>query len=786
MTSRTRRIGLAILCCSVVIAPEIWAFFPIGIYDSAGVLRYRKYRINDFDNNNDGQIAEDEGIEVLLEGGRSGFTEAELNVLREAFAVWKRIPQSYASFHEVGVFLDPVVADGQSDFQNTIVMFVPNTVDLDGDGLPDENVVPDDPGTVVQPTGGVILGYNISTWTGEDTIIDTPSESYLVSAGTIIDNDLVIDAGLHRPQVLGEEPAAELLGTVVHELGHFLGLEHTLLNNLSQELTDPSNPLGGDRLVESAALVHSIGGVKYQIGVTPTMFPLYFQVATDNGDRIDGGSDLAPDEISAMAWLYPRGSQDLFFRLNGEARTHTRPGTGLPSIAIASGHVVAWADADNDPTTPRVPMFSGLTGFYEHPENRERDGRFELLGMWKTMETESGIFNASYTYSLSPINGSGYTRQAPPGFDASIFGDLAIPRADAFTAYSSEVFHEVSNIVDVSNKDAGTPLVWDFQRSALVSVDTERSIEKIVGADPIFGDPNDVCILNVVGAAGAGGGAAGLSAAAEHANSVRSLRDGLLLETPLGSFIVDTYYKISPAAARFILGNKVAYDLTVGTVNFAYWCLNHGTAIFLFLAAVCALLFARIRLRKRAVVAGAGIVAMALLVAAPADARILYLTTEQLVAGASEVISGQVVSATPRKDPNSLHVYTDIVVSIEDKAKGTLNKQSNVTFSQIGGRLGGLVTKGSEFPDFEVGEEVVLYLLYVEDFGYIVYNGIGGKTVVSVNVATGAKTVKLPADIRAKKAKDLKPGETVPEKVSLSEYMDELKAIAKAQAKTKR
>lgn len=769
--------GIALLCCGMLIAPEIWAFFPLGTFDSQGVLRFRTYRINDFDQNNDGQVGENEGIEVLLEGGRSGFTGAELDIVREAFAVWERVPQSYASFHEVGVFEDPVIADGGSDFQNTIVMQVDSTVDLDGDGLPDDDVVPDPPG-VGQPLPPGVLGFNVSTWSGDDVVISTPSESYLVSSGTIIDNDIVIGASTHRPQVPGEEPLADLLSTMVHELGHFLGLGHTPLNNLNAEL-DPNDPGIPPTLVENSVMSHSIGGVRRRIGVTPTMFPFLFNVTADDGRRVDGGSDLAPDDLSAIAWLYPRGSQDLFFQLRGEARTRTRPGTGIPSIQVAGAHIVAWADVDNDPNTPRVPVFNTLTAYYENPENTVRDGRFKLPGMWKTMETESGLFNATYTYSMIPLNGTGFERQAPPGMVLPDFDYLG-GRSGEFNTYPSEVFHEAGNIIDVRNKDAGTPFVWDFEQQTLTSVESGRTIENIVGEGPMFGDPNDVCILNVVGAAKAAGGGHGLTTAVEGAQSVRSIRDGLLLQTAAGSFVVDTYYKLSPPVARFLLDNGTALRVAVAAAGVLYWCFNHLTVVLLACMALLGVAF--VARRRRAMrTGGLGVLMLAAAYAGTADARILYQTTEQLVSGATDVIAGRVVSAEPSSQQYSGHVSTDIVIEIDDKAKGTLNKQSTVTFTQLGGTKDGLITEASEFPTFKAGEEVILYLYYIEDFGFVVYNGIGGKTPVSLNKTTGEKTVKVPGDLRKSMAKDLAPGEEPPKTLSVSAYMAELRAIAESQ-----
>ena len=775
--SRRRQIGLAIVGCGLLLAPDASAIFPIGAIDAYGVLHFRTHRINDFDANNDGQVGEDEGIPVLLESGKRGFTDDELEIVRESFAVWQRIPQSYASVEVEGLFQDPTPAGAADtlDLQNTIVMQVTSTVDLDGDGLPDENVEPD-PDDVIQAVDPTVLGFNLAVFVVDDNVvIDTPSgESDIVSSGSIIDNDVVIIADWVRPTALGEAPQADLLGTMVHEMGHFFGLGHTPLNNLT---------VSDGALIESAALSHSVGGERIRIGATPTMFPFLYQVALDGGGFADGGRDLAPDDISNISWLYPRGSQDLFFDLNGEARTRTRPGTGIPSIAVPSAHVVAWADVDNDETTPRVALFSTFTAYFENPADTLNDGNFELINLWKTLETESGLFNATYTFSMTPFNGGGFSRQAPPGFTVGEF-DYIGGREGGFTAYTSEVLHEAGNIIDVSNKDAGTPFVWDFERQTLVSTDTGRTIGAIVGDNPTFGDSNDVCILNVVSSAAAVGGTGSFGNAIQGAQSVRSIRDSVLLETSLGSFIVDTYYKLSPTLAEFLLGNGFALGATVYAVKLAYWTMENAAMLVGMIVVLSALIYG-LRKRKRAVTGAAGVLILSLLLVPGAQALLQYQTTADLVAGADAIISGKITSAQAHWEGGRAYIYTDIVVEIEDKAKGSLNKQSTVTFSQVGGRVGGLEAKSSELANFSAGEEVILYLYEVEGHGYVVYNGGGGKTLVSVDTTTQKKYVALPEDIKAEKAAKLAPGETVPEKMEVSDFMAELRAIAKAQEKGK-
>ena len=782
VTSRTRKQIMAMVCCCMVVAPSTWAFFPLGEYDPFGVLRYQRYIRSAFDTNNNGEVEEDEGIPVYIENGKSGFTEAELEIVYESLAVWERVPQSYASTYVVGLVSDPTSSGlGEFDGINSIVLDVSTTQDLDGDGLPDENVEPDPAEVIAGIDATNILGYNLKLWAVEDSIIDVGGESYLVGAGTIIDNDIVINASAHRPASAGVEPIADLQGTLVHELGHFFGLGHSPLNNVRAELAIAGDPTSELSSVETQVMNHSIGGVRRRIGVTPTMYPFLFFTIEANGSRSNGSVDLAPDDMSGVAWMYPRGSQDLYFALEGEARTRTAPGTGLPSAQIPNGHVVAWADVDNDDTTPRVAVFSTLTSLYVNsPIYPEREGRFELTQLWKQMETESGLFNATYTFSNSPLNGSGYERQAPPGGTADQFDSIDPPTVSSFTVYPSEVYNEAGNIVDVANKDAGTPFVWDFQRQTLVSTDTDRSIESTVGSDPMFGDPNDVCILNVVSSAKAAQGGAGFAGAAQGAQSARSLRDNLLLETALGTFIVDLYYSVSPRAAEFLLSNSVAYQLTARSVQGAYWALDHYRSLLLvLLLAVVGVRALRTRWRQAAT--ASVLLGMVAFGATSVEAQIIPHTTEQLAAKATDIVSGKVVSAQSRQATTKSLIYTDIVIEVQDKAKGSLNKQTNITLTQVGGRVGGLRSEISEFANFSKDETVILYLVYVEGHGYVVYNGLGGKVQVSVSKATNSNSVAVPEDMQTTMQKSLPTGESAPATLSVSEYMAELRAIVKRQ-----
>jgi hypothetical protein len=50
-------------------------------------------------------------------------------------------------------------------------------------------------------------------------------------------------------------------------------------------------------------------------------------------------------------------------------------------------------------------------GLYEPLINKQLQGKFNLIGLWKKMEVpgkEGELFAPSYTLSLSPLNGTGF------------------------------------------------------------------------------------------------------------------------------------------------------------------------------------------------------------------------------------------------------------------------------------------------------------------------------------------------------------------------------------------
>lgn len=776
------------------------AFYPIGGWDTFGTLRIAKWKLSDFDLNNDGVVGPGEGREVQIEGGPAGFTAAEILTLQKSMNTWQSVPTTYASFRVRGIFQDVTIpgSDAASfDAVSSFYMQVTEDEDTGEDVIPDPIIL----GDVAFP----VLGVTVILFSVEETLVEVGGQIVSIPAGTIIDSDIIINAAATRA-IGSSTPPYDLEGVMTHELGHFLGLDHPAHSNLRPE----PGALGG--LVESPVLPYTQGndGVQRVVGVTPTMFPFSFLVQNELGQRVDGGRDLAPDDISGISWLYPRGSQAAFFDVTQNARTQTRPNSGLPSVPIPGGHVVAWADQDGNPDTPRVPVFGTMTALWEKSLNQGLLGRFRLINLWKQFEIQgsTNLFRTpSYVFTLSPLSGAypdaeeSFIRQMPVGITPDAIDSLhnpstsSDPPADYITSFNSEVFQEDENLIDISNRDAGTGMVWSFEQNALISTATGRTLPSILRNNaPMFGDPNDVCPLfatEVPAGGGGGTGGGGLAVLGSLGNDrLRAFRDEVLLRSAVGTAFVNSYYRVAPSITTFLLEHDTAFYAFRYTKLGIYWIMEN---FILVATAVGLLALGALALRRRrvALVATTAMLLLVAGVAQSAHAAQAYQSIEDFVDGASDIVAGRVVEATARWGDKG-RIFTDVTVEISSTAKGNAEKaNSTITFSVVGGRIDGLAMVASEMPTFKQGEDLVVYLREYKPGKFAVYGGSRGK--VNVSTVGDAKIVRVDSLVRqgveqrkAAKGADKDNADDLPEgTVALNDYLDYLRSLAQDDAAAK-
>lgn len=730
------------------------AFFPLGGFDTFEVLRFARWPLKELDTNNDGDVTNDEGLQIYVESGKAGFRPDEIQVIREAMDVWQDVPTSYMTFKIKDQFSDPIpvtLGDGLPTIQMQVTE----------DAVTGEDVQADRADVILGGLTYPVLGVTILLFTVEDVIIPGPDQNVQVAAGTILDADLVIDAASHRRLTGQTQALVSLKSTLVHELGHFIGLGHTPLNNL-QLRTDPTGGTVIDLEENEVMWFTPPNGQARYIGVTPTMFPFAFAVKDRvTQQRRDGSEDLAPDDISGVSWLYPRQQgQENYFAVNSEARTRRRPNSGLPSEPIVGGHVVAWADADDNPDTPPVPVFSTMTGLYQKNNSRnqtgQQEGRFSLINVWKQMEVPGRtdtFFNPTYVFTLSPLNETGFERQAPPGITPpdvdSIQGTLSYsvtqrPTSAYDTVFMSETFHEVENIADVSRFDAGTKMIWSFDANNLVSLASGKTLQKILERRPMFGDPNDVCPLNVV----AGGTIAPSSKQAAGADTLRRFRDTVLLRSTVGTILVDAYYAIAPYVARYLLDHTPAYRFFKAGVTWFYGLLIKPALVLPLLGGIIAVTLAAwaiLRRRHKAVKIVAFVVLFLAVELMPAaHAGIIYQPTPEFIPQADAVVVGKVTATTYKDGPRGL-AYTRVSLEVSRTVRGDINEGTTLALDVLGGRRSdGLFVGVSELPAFQQGEEIILALKQ-RNGSYFVYGGLRGKISIQTDVTTGQKYVSASA-----------------------------------------
>ncbi len=757
MNVRAPMAMLAVAAACAMLAGPAHAFFPFGGFTQVNQqLRFMTWPLDYLDTNGDGDVGPDEGVRWTFEGNitretpalddegnlitvqvTTGWTETEQATLRRGFQVWEDVPTSYIGFYFTTPVTDPLFTRPAESGDYVIGEAIT--------GIDFINYVAvQDPGEETLPDG--VLGVTLFTLVLEDTFF-TPAggtQTIQVSGGQIVECDIVYNGAAHRERTIEVDtgggnittqtlPATyDLLATHVHEIGHSIGLAHTPLNNFSDFLDDRNNTGLLADLEQRVYAQRNSQGLLEEVGVTPTMYPIYFATDLGDGKFKAGGSDLAPDDMAGVSYLYPRGSQARYFRLDQEVRSQTR--LDFPSVPLPGAHVTAWSDSDDNVGTRRVPMFSTIAGLYENQE--EFSGNFDMINLLKQHETIKAVtFNATYVFTINPINGlyapQGY---APSAFDSThaLFGPSPF---EFMVAFPSEVFNETGNLFGLEQREQGTPLVFDTLKGQIVSATSGKTLSTMLpGTRPMFGAKNDVCWLNVV--------VAGVAPAGETPKFLRNMRDRFLLGTAVGTAMMDAYYRTAPPVARYLSTHPTALAYARGAFIGVEWVYTHAEMLLMMTAAFLGLGVGFESRRWRAVRTAAGVLVVAglLMAGGSAHALLANMSPEEMVKASDYIFVGKVEAVESYYIKENV-IVTDITIQTEDNVKGHLNKGGRVVLRQPGGRVGAVMRYVTDLPQFREGEEVVLFMQTAKRSGPAVVCGERGKLQVRTDALNGEKYV---------------------------------------------
>lgn len=782
VSSNPRKIFRLAFCAlaTAILASNAYAFYPLGFFNqtNGGALTFITWPLDLLDVNGDGDVnGPNEGLELNFETGNGidGFSTIEVDKVFAGFEEWERVSTAYMAFFRGQDIVDPTeLVEGLAQIDAFNVVAFESTQDIADQG-----------GSL---TGGS-YAVTLLTNTFEPTNVTIGDLTVYFDAGQMIDVDNVITqiARDREPTVFG--PIIQGLGVLC--AGETLGLGWSPLNNFDPTDSEAAGVNVEDRVV---ALRNFDGSIS-QRGVTSCMYNDFFYYKEEGGALTDSTMDLAPDDIAAVTFLYPRSDVDVFYNIDQRVRTQTRQ--NLPSQPIAGAWVRAWCDADNNPGTSRVPFVDTFTGYYENGVNTDFRGHFRLKGLFKQLETIDEItFQPSYT-----ISSSEFLPDIFGGDDRAVYDN--IHRGDGFgfdSLFPAEVFREGENgnLFGLQNVNQGTPLRFDLNSRKIVSVTTGKTLDVLLASGrPMFGDENQVCPLNVV--------VSGINVV-EGPKVLRQLRDQVLLTNAVGTAIMDVYYQAAPVLAGFLIRHDTVRSAAQLLMQGFEWLVIHVEWLCLAVGALLAALLVRGRMARKAAAA----LSLLLILGIPSAyaQRVPFEDLSDIVAASDNVVEGAVETTNTFATDDGLQIYTDVTIRITDTAKGVLNKSGLLHLRLPTGRVGAIGRFSRELPEFEVGEEVVLFLQENRSLGNVCTGGKVGKFAVKTNAETGEKFVTptvLPAYNRLlkeskkmqkngiklktigpdKKEKDatLTPGE--PLLVGLEDFKSYIRAIDKEQKSQK-
>jgi hypothetical protein len=114
----------------------------------------------------------------------------------------------------------------------------------------------------------------------------------------------------------------------------------------------------------------------------------------------------------------------------------------------------------------------------------------------------------------------------------------------------------------------------------------------------------------------------------------------------------------------------------------------------------------------------------------PAKGAMIEQTLAQLTAKATDIISGEIIAKESQWNQDSTFIFTTVSIQVNELLKGSLAVPSTVEVLVPGGEVGDVGLGVEHAAQFEVGEEVIVFLSLLEGNYYGVTAWEQGKYTV--------------------------------------------------------
>ena len=191
-------------------------------------------------------------------------------------------------------------------------------------------------------------------------------------------------------------------------------------------------------------------------------------------------------------------------------------------------------------------------------------------------------------------------------------------------------------------------------------------------------------------------------------------------------------------------------------------------------------------MNRASVYASVAFAGIALLGASLASATTVQkFSVRELAQKSDAIVMAKVEDQSSRQDPANKEIYTYITISVTESIKGAKGEKS-ITFRQLGGSVGNLISAVPGMPSFKNGEEVVLFLSAKDRAGYAWVMGLQQGKYSIVTDDNGLKHVRNELD----GLKMLSPNGSVNEangssEQALSAFLDGIKTDLNIDGKVK-